>query len=392
MPPDREWPPADDREFDFLREGLASRLFQERPFPDPPRDLDWKRLYSLLMHHRLSAHFYVLGKSKRNSWPNPFRERLRLDRYSLIIFSEQFVSRIKPVLAELTKANIPIMLLKGWALIQMIYGGDYGQRVYSDIDFLVRLKDADIAEKILTKLGWQVEDDHRPGFTHRYHNAQAYYFEQPEIPRRVCSIGLHWGLLHHPAYNPNQIDVEKLFFRAQLLKIANIPVLGMSIEDHVVYNCAHIVLQHQSEQSLLWYYEIAAIIKDADTSLDWQKVEEYAKCWKLVLPLKKVAKKIEEFWPGIVPAPAMASVINNKPAISEQFIHSWYERTNYNPSLEHLLTWLTMSGLIRRITFIFEDIFPNVAYLEKEYGAFAGIKWPLVYIRRLVRVFGRILK
>jgi len=384
------WPPFGDREFDFIRLAMASRLFPVQPFPDPPTDLDWERLYALLWHHRLAAHFYVLGKPKRNDWPATFRERLRLDRYSLIITSERFMLRIKPVLAALSEANILVIVLKGWALIQSLYGGDLGQRDYSDIDILVHPQDADKAEMILKKLGWQAEEEQRPGFSRSYYNARAYFLEQTEFPRQTCSIGFHWGLLHHPAYNPKQIDVGEVFKRAHALKVAEIPVLAMSVEDHLVYACAHIVLQHRSEESLLWYYEIASMIKDEDPSLDWQKVVDYAKCWKLVLSLSKVVKKVEELWPGMVPSFVFNSINKITPSLSEQFIHSWYKRTNYNPSFEHVLTWLTMSGMRRRLSYIFEDIFPNSAYLEKDCGPAPGGIWPLLYVCRFIRGFGRL--
>ena len=393
MPANGEWPPADDREFTFLLAVLASRLFPERPFPDPPADLDWERLDELLRLHRLSAHFYVLGKSQRDRWPGSFRERLRLDRYSLMIFGDQFLRRIKPVLSALTEAKIPVIVLKGWALIQTIYGGDFGQRIYCDIDILVHPKDADSSEKILRKLGWQAEEEQRPGFARRYYNAQAYSFlEQPGIWGRVYSIGFHWGLFHHPAYNPEQIDLETLFECALPMEIAGVRVLEMSLEDHIVYNCAHILLQHRSEEMLLNYYEIAAVIKNANSSLNWQKVQEHAKRWKLVLPLKTVVKKIEKFWPGTVPASVLTSIEGIKPALGEQFIHIWYEKTNNNPILEHFLTWFTMSGIKRRLSFILEEIFPDQACMKKSYGPAPGGFWPLLYGRRFIRVFGYFLK
>jgi len=392
MPADGAWPPVGDREFDFIRDGLASRLFPERPFPDSPADLDWERLDFLLRQHRLTAHFYVLGKSVRHTWPAPFRERLQLDHYGLIIYSDQFIGWIKPVLFALTEANIPVIIMKGWALIQTIYGGNHGHRMYDDIDILVRPQDVDAAEVTLKKLGWQPEEERRPGFSRSYYNAQAYFLEDTVNPGRVYSIGFHWGLLHHPAYNPEQIDVEEIFRRAHPLMIADVSVLEMSVDDQIVYYCAHVVIQHHSEHSLLRYYEIAAVIRELNSILDWQKVEKYAKGWKLILPLQTVTKKVEEFWPGAVPAFVINSIKKTKPALSEEFIHKWYEITSNNPSFEHLLTWLTMSGIKRRFSFIFEEVFPNQEFMAKNYGPTSRGMMPLLYVRRFLRVVDRLWK
>jgi len=350
-------------------------------------------LYILLTRHRLAPHFYVLGKSNRDSWPVAFRDRLRLERYGLMLYGDQCVIRLRPVLSALTEAGIPVIVLKGWALIQTLYGGDYGQRIYDDIDILVAPKDAESSEAILKKLGWRGSGESRPDYIHRYTNAEAYFFlEQPQILDKVFSIGLHWGLLHHPAYNPEQIDIEAIFERAHGLVIAGVPVLEMSVEDQLAYNCAHIVRQHRAEEILLRYYEIAAVINGAKSILDWQTVLEYASQWELTLPVKIVARRVEELWPGIISSSTLSAIEEVKPSSSERFIQMWYEKTNYNPNIEHFLTWLMMSGVRRRLSFVFQEVFPGRDYLQSGYGRALGGIWPLLYLLRFFRVIGYFLK
>ena len=370
----------------FILDALASRLFPNVPFPDPSPDLDWHRLLSLLRLHRLSAHFYVLGRSKRVNWPAFFRESLRQDRYGLIIYSEQLLERIKPVLIALQNAAIPVMVFKGWALIQTLYEGDYGQRVYSDIDILIRPKDVDTAEKILKSLDWHGSDEPRPGFIRYYYNAQAYYFfEHSEKGGPIYNLGFHWGLLHHPAYNPEQIDVYELFKRGIPLKIAGLPVLEMSIDDYLVYSCAHIVLQHQTDNFLLPFYETAALINKAGESIEWRKVGEYARQWRLIVPLVNVMKKIDEFWPGVVPSQAVTTILGLKPSVGEQLLKLWFE-SSISTNFDYFLTCLTMSGIRRRFSFIFETIFPNLGYMKINYGIPPISFWPLLYLRRFIHV------
>lgn len=383
----------DDWENEFILAALASKLFPERSFPDPPASLDWERLYTLLTRHRLAAHFYVLGKSNRENWPVIFRDRLRLERYGWILYGDQCIGQLRPVLSALKEAGIPVIVLKGWALIQTIYGGDYGQRIYDDIDILVAPKDADSSEAILKKLGWQGSEEPWPGYVRRYSNAEAYFFsEQPQILGRFFSIGLHWGLLHHPAYNPEQINVDAIFERAHTLVVAGISVLEMSIEDQVVYNCAHIVRQHRSEETLLRYYEVAAVVNEANSALNWRKVLEYASQWKLILPVKIVARRVEELWPGTISSSTLSAIDGVKPSPSEQFIHMWYEKTNYSPDFEHFLTWLTMSGIKRRLSFILQEVFPGRDYLQRGYGSAPSGIWPVLYFFRFFRVIGYFLK
>ena len=383
-------PDVFDREEGFLLNALASRFFPSHPFPDPPADLDWERLHTLLKHHRLGAHFYVLGKSQRAGWPVAFRERLRLEYYSLMCFGDHWLGQIKLILSTLNEAGIPVIVLKGWAVIQTVYEGDYSQRVYDDMDILVHPKDVNAAALILEKLGWKVVE-RRPGFDRRYFNAQAYYHgEQSLFLGRVFLIGFHWGLLRHPVYDPKQIDVGVLFERAHPLEIAGIPILELSIEDHIVYNCAHIVLHHHSDVGWYRYYELAAAIKKAGVGLDWQRVLQNATDWKLILPLQKVSKRIEEYWPEVLPDAVSISIERLEPALSERLIQVWYEKTNNSLVSEHIITWLAMPGIKKRISFILEDVFPDRAYMTKYYGKAPGGVWPLLYFRRyyyLIRKF-----
>jgi len=80
----------EDRELRFIHDALTSKLYLDFPFPDSSPDLDWEFLYALLTHHRLAEHFYVLGKFKRDTWPVLFREKLWMNRYSLILYSNFF--------------------------------------------------------------------------------------------------------------------------------------------------------------------------------------------------------------------------------------------------------------------------------------------------------------
>jgi len=47
-----------------------------------------------------------------------------------------------------------VIVLKGWTYIYTIYGGDYGQRYYEDIDLLILLKDRERARQVLMQLNF----------------------------------------------------------------------------------------------------------------------------------------------------------------------------------------------------------------------------------------------
>jgi len=380
-----------DREFEFLLACLASKLFSERPLPDPPTDLDWERFYSLLIRQRLSPHFYVLAKSQRGQWPASFRQRLRLDHFSLMVYGRQCSNRVQAILTALTRTGIPTIVLKGWAYIQALYNHDPSQRICSDIDLLVHPRDVSLCEEMFYRSGCQLERESWPGYNHRYMNGNRFFFpDQSAIPGHAFSIGFHWGLFHAPAFDPKQLDIERLFEHSLPINVCGVEVRELSVEDAIVYNCAHLDLHHRFEASLHDYYEMGAMIVRAGSSLDWKEVVHCANCWKKIVPLRSVLKKIEALWPGIVPLSVLDRLTRQKPNRIERFVDRWIEKTNGRPAFDHLLTWLTFPDWKQRPLILLQDVFPSPAYMKWRYGRpFLGI-WPLLYLRRFVGAIDRI--
>jgi len=309
-----------DREIDFIRDYLASRLFPARPLPMPPADLDWENLALLLASHRLSTHFLVLGKKQHELWPATFLENLKKDRYSLMFYGDQCAIHIRVLLSTLNEMGIPVVVLKGWAYIPKIYGGDHSQRMCEDIDILVRQQDLDKVEEVLCELEFQLVMESWPGYNHRYTNGARYFVGgKPETPGSTFSIGLHWGLWHTPAYDAELIDIDALFERALPLDVTTVPALELSIEDHIVYACAHLGLHHRFEDSLFRFYELAATILKVDSFVDWRKVVAQAKHWRVILPARYVLGRTQALWHEVVPIWVLESLDTLKPTPMELF-------------------------------------------------------------------------
>ena len=107
-------------------------------------------------------------------------------------------------------------------------------------------------------------------------NAQAYL---PAKDRFPLQIGFHWGLLHRPSYDLDQVDINGLFSRARSLNGLGVNVLELSSEDQIVYGCAHLGLHHRYNPALYSYYEIGALIQRAGSNLDWNAIIQRAQDW-----------------------------------------------------------------------------------------------------------------
>ena len=286
------------------------------------------------------------------------------------------------MLAALRQADIPVIVLKGWALIPTVYGGDYGQRTYADIDLLVHPRDAASARDIVRGLGYGAILQLWPGFLQRYRKVQVYQLPRnPGAFARVFAIGLHWDLLNNPYYF-HRMPVEQFLQRAQPLPVAGVDVSALSAEDHLVYDCAHLALHHEYDQALFRYYEMASLLLRAGPTFDWSAVVRRASAWQLVLPVQRLLSHLETLWPGTVPTQALAEISALQSTLAERWVHYWVVDQKRSRTARVMFDWLTMPGLRARMGYLLETAFPSPTYMRQRYGPAPGGLWPLLYLRR----------
>ena len=367
----------------YIQACLSHCLYPECALPAPPPGLDWDRVYVLLRRHRLAGLFYVLGRAHSGLWPKGLRERLREDRYHALLRGDWCTEQVHNVLSGLRQASIPVIVLKGWALIPTLYGGDYGQRTYDDIDLLVPPHLAARAEDILHELGYRgLRVEPWAGHRWRYETSWAYRLPQDHGPSAgVFSIGLHWGLLNTPFYD-RRMPVQELLDRAQPLTVSGVEVRRLAAEDDLVYACGHLALHHEYDPALFRYYEMASTVLQAGSAFNWSVVLERACSWRLIIPLQRVLTYLERLWPGLVPPNVLEGAVALRPARAERVVHRILVGNPDNHVIRAAVDWLTMAGLIDRIRYPLGMAFPNPAYMRKRYGPAPGGLWPLLYFRR----------
>jgi hypothetical protein len=337
--------------------------------------------------------FYSLCPSGDISWPEEFSRQVVGNRHLMSLYGDQCAERVRAVLTALHGAGVDLIVLKGWAFIQTIYAGDHSARYCEDIDILVHPQQTIQAITVLTRMGYQSKSETWPGFRQRFHNSQPYTLpDQPKIFNQLFPVGLHWGLLHTPYYNPAQVDMDALFKRARPLCVQGVQVLELSGEDQIVYGCAHLGLHHFYSEDLHHYFEIGFLIRRLGPELDWGELAQRARTWQCIIPVQRVLLALERLWPGLVPPAALEKVNALSPVFLERFVNWWIGKTAGRPSFEHLLIWVTMPGFRRRLEMAFKLLFPSPTFLRERYGEPPAGFWPLLYFRwlfRSVRLLGK---
>jgi hypothetical protein len=376
--------PPDDIETRYILNCLNHLLSPNNSPPEFPRDINWDKLFRDLEYHHLAAYFYTLSPIFGSDWPEQFRQNLRGENYKILLYNKPRQALVKQILSRLSEQKIEIIVLKGWANIQTIYSGDLSVRFCVDIDIVIDPEVLSRTGSLLRGLGYQPVLDSWPGYSEKYTNAQVYFSPDKHSP---LQIGLHWGLFHRPYYDPKQVNINELFSRAIPIEIAGVKVLRLNLEDQIVYTCAHLGLHHKYDDVLYRYYEIGAIIQQGGKNLDWQTVIRRAGQWRCLIPVRQILNSLNFILPGLVPEEILADLNNRSPVFLERFVNWWIGVTKDRPSFDHLLTWVTIPGLLRRFEIAFQDIIPSRGYMMKRYGNGSSKFWLLFYFRRLFRSF-----
>jgi len=339
--------------------------------------LDWAAFRRAAGEEGLSPLLYhVVGG--REVVPAPVEKALREAYYRLGGHNTLLLHELKRILCALAAEAVPVLLLKGAALIETAYGNP-ALRPMVDLDLLVPLAQVGIAHSALAKSGYgMITSDPWPDFSWRYRNSVAY--GRPSGRGLPWLVGLHAQAFDVPYYE--RIPVGDWFGRAQSAPGAGPGARVPAPEDHLVYLCGHLALHHQYDLALLRLVDIALLIQRAGKALDWGQTLDRAVDWRLVIPVQHTLDRLERLWPGTIPSHVALRLARLQPHGSERRVYHWVVGHPRTPASDTLLALGTLPGLARRARFLLEVAFPSPAYMRQRYRPRHPGFWPLTYWQR----------
>lgn len=372
-------------EAQFILQCLRSELVLGIAVKSPALDLDWDLVFTLLEENRLAPHFYTFSIQHESLFPYALRKRLKQARYAVLLYGDQCKLQVQEVLSSMLAAGVPVIVLKGWALIQWLYEGDHGQRFCEDIDILVPMAFVSQAEDLLRKLEYATPKEVVPGFAKRFSNAQAYQktnVADHHWPR--FAIGFHWGLTHYPNFDERRVNIDDLFSRSLPLNVAGVDVAELSLEDQFIYTCAHLALHHRNSENILNYYEIAAILQRAGSAMDWKSVAVRAAAWGYIMQVRHVLSEIEYLWPEVVPQHGVDTLAAIKSTWKDRWIDWLVTSTKENRFRSDLVEILALPGWKNKFSVALKQVFPGREYMQHRYG----VQEKILLQAYWMRVFG----
>jgi hypothetical protein len=204
--------------------------------------------------------------------PSWVKERLEDFYYRIVYRNMRIYSLLKLIIKGFNERNIPVILLKGVALAEKVYG-NIGLRSMYDIDFLVKKEDMEKVEGLLTELHCLPDLESEEGKS--YHNR---YFDK----ERSIGIEVHWDIENTP--NPFSLNIQEIWERAKKIEMKGTHAFIFSPEDLILYLCLHSAYHHKFCKNLITLKQIcdiSEVIKCYRERLDWSQVEALAQKYGL---------------------------------------------------------------------------------------------------------------
>ncbi len=225
---------------------------------------DWPAGVSLAIRHGLGP---VAHRSLRDAEHAPEVPPWCATLLYRTAVQASFLARVRlrdavEVLGILSRAGVPSVALKGIHLASVFYPAA-GLRPMGDLDLLIPGTDARAAWSALCEHGYR-----DPG-------GGTAYWERPlavHLPRLAkpgaTPVELHLTI-GSPA-NPFPVDLQRLWSHARPFPIASTVALGLGTGDLLLHLCIHAARQHLCRVPLRSYYDIARVVQQRPSDLDWE--------------------------------------------------------------------------------------------------------------------------
>ena len=195
--------------------------------------LDWQKVLSIVTDQGVAAFLYG-PLSSLKEFPVPGHVIQELRRISaLTTFRNHLVGRtVHVLLRALRTADVPVLVLKGVALLHTVYKETPGMRDCVDIDLLVNEPNLSRAHQVLVGLGYTPENDPLRLDDDAYHLPM--YLRQGD----PIGVELHFGVARPDT--PFRIEVADLHGRARPILTSGETMLVCSPEDMILHGILHL--------------------------------------------------------------------------------------------------------------------------------------------------------
>ncbi len=298
-------------------------------------------------------------------------EGLKGAYYRVLADNLRLLGDLRETARESAEAGIPPLVLKGPALIHLVYR-DPALRPMTDIDLLVRPSDRPRLQAVLKKLGYTPV----PLYPDLFQRGKTVLDLHTEPVNRSRIEGRASAL---------RLDIHALWRGA--LPLPDFPPLRMlGLEDQILTLCIH-ALKHGFQRKI-WLVDIAGCLDLLQTEEEWKKLfQRHRKCGTtgiLALTLYMVQDRLQRELP---PPAGRFLAATRLPPLSRRLLQA-SSQPGMPQILEPLVLMQAIRGIRGKISYLLEAAFPRPEILAQVSGLNSPWTFWLSYPYRLVQLFG----
>lgn len=320
---------------------------------------------------------------RESELPVEYNERLRVEYIRSDTANWLALQELQVLLAEFEKAQIPVVVLKGGALATTLYP-EPSLRPMSDLDLLIPRASLAQVEVLLIERGYISPVEMGESFGPQLTNYRAY----ERGGKRPAHLEIHWHLFKSPFYC-QRVPIDWFWDHTIEIIINQQRARVFANAAQFLHLASHFALHHRAER-LIWSYDLALMLAQDGTPMDWQLVVDTAERFGLVPPVRLATDRVAETWGVAIP-----------PAVSARLCASLVGRldrtafaimTAPRGNARFFLDAISQPSIKLKAQFVTQHLFPARAYMRERYQIREERWMPLYYVWRLIEGPWRMLR
>lgn len=325
-------------------------------------DADWRGLVQLAARHGLVPLLYRRLKTHGAGVAVPLEiwrtlQETYLDSSGT---SMRLYHQLAEVLRALQEEGIPVIVLKGAYLAQVVYG-NAALRPMHDVDLLVKKDDLSRVEEKLQQMGYELFGDRTTQVESHYH-----FHYTPANGSENVPVEIHWNITYPTPY---AVDADGLWARAKPATIADVRTLVLSPEDLLLHVCVHSAHGHVFGEGLRSQCDISAMIQCCGSDLDWEQVRYRASQWRIGRCAYLTLRFARDLWDVAVPGEVLTAL---DPGNLDTEVVAWAEERIFaqvaRPEFNNWGRLEASERLWDKVGVFLRACFPSALYLAKRYN------------------------
>lgn len=357
--------------------------------------LNWNLFLEKASENRVSAVVYSKLKEIQKHIPNipsTVFEELENDYYLNAVKNALIFEELGRVLQAFKKSGLKVMVLKGAALAETVYG-NLALRPMTDIDLMVRKEDLFRIDGELKRLGYRPLDRSVDDIdlSSSYLTTLDYQKTSLSSP----SLHIHWHFVNSTVPSDSyirQIKMEDIWQEAERAKIAQVETLVMAPHHFLIHLSEHALRVTHSLSKWGFFCDIQETINFYQDELDWEKLVETSLRFRLNPMVYLALFFTSKFLGTKIPEDVLLRLRPERLSLGEKIFMSFISANRRLPGLSYLVHLSLNKGSWPKMRFILRTFFPPRPVLAQRSYILQSKSGAIHYFRRMGEIFRHFFK